>query len=139
MAGPQRPDGVPEEVLTASGLADAVPARLPGGQGTAWRAGPVVLKPVDSLQAGRWFADLYDTLTGPGFRVPRPVRALSRGLGRAGLGRLPVGARCRGRLVGRLAALAGAGRGEPGAARDAGPRAGAVMAAHGGEPVDDRR
>ena len=64
-------------MLTAFGLAGAVPARLSGGQGTAWRAGPVVLKPADSLQEGRWFADLYDTLAGPGFRVPRPVRARS--------------------------------------------------------------
>ena len=77
VSSPQRPDGVPEEVLTAFGLAGVVPARLPGGQGTAWRAGPLVLKPADSLQAGRWFADLYDTLAGPGFRVPRPVRARS--------------------------------------------------------------
>ena len=64
-------------MLTAFGLAGAVPARLPGGQGTAWRAGPAVLKPADSLQAGRWFADVYDALAAPGFRVPRPVRALS--------------------------------------------------------------
>ena len=80
VAGPQHPDGVPEEVLAAFGLAGFVPARLPGGQGTAWRAGQVVLKPVDSLQAGRWFAEVYDTLADPGFRgfrVPRPVRALT--------------------------------------------------------------
>jgi uncharacterized protein (TIGR02569 family) len=77
VTGPQRPDGVPEEVLTAFGLDGVAPARLAGGQGTAWRAGPVVLKPVDSLRDGQWFADLYDTLAGPGFRVPRPVRALS--------------------------------------------------------------
>jgi uncharacterized protein (TIGR02569 family) len=37
----------------------------------------VVLKPADSLRAGRWFAEVYDALTGPGFRVPRPVRALT--------------------------------------------------------------
>ncbi len=66
---------MPEEVLTAFGLAGVDPVRLTGGQGTAWRAGQVVLKPVDSVAAGRWFADVYDTLTGPGFRVPRPVRA----------------------------------------------------------------
>jgi uncharacterized protein (TIGR02569 family) len=77
VAGPQRPDGVPEEVLSAFGLDGAAPARLPGGQGTAWRAGQVVLKPVDSDQAGQWFADVYASLNGPGFRVPRPVRALS--------------------------------------------------------------
>lgn len=77
MAGSERLDGVPEEVLAAFGLAGAVPVRLAGGQGTAWRAGQVVLKPADSVQAGRWFAEVYDALTGPGFRVPRPVRALT--------------------------------------------------------------
>ena len=51
--------------------------RLAGGQGTAWRAGHVVLKPADSVREGQWFADVYDALTGPGFRVPRPVRAVS--------------------------------------------------------------
>jgi uncharacterized protein (TIGR02569 family) len=70
-------DAVPEGVLAAFGVAEVVPVRLPGGQGTAWRAGPVVLKPADSLRAGRWFADVYDALTGPGFRVPQPVRAAS--------------------------------------------------------------
>lgn len=64
-------------MLTAFGLAGTVPVRLPGGQGTAWRAGPAVLKPVDSPQAGRWLADVYATLDGPGFRVPRPVRTLA--------------------------------------------------------------
>jgi uncharacterized protein (TIGR02569 family) len=77
VSGPEPPDGVPGEVLTAFGLAGVVPVRLPGGQGTAWRAGRVVLKPADSVLAGRWFADVYDALDGPGFRVPRPVRALS--------------------------------------------------------------
>ncbi len=37
----------------------------------------MVLKPADSVRAGRWFAEVYDALTGPGFRVPRPVRALT--------------------------------------------------------------
>jgi uncharacterized protein (TIGR02569 family) len=70
-------DSVPGAVLTAFGLAGTVPTRLPGGQGTAWRAGNAVLKPADSQRAGRWFAEVYDALTGPGFRVPRPVRAVS--------------------------------------------------------------
>ena len=37
----------------------------------------VVLKPADSAREGRWFAEVYDGLAGPGFRVPRPVRALT--------------------------------------------------------------
>ena len=65
----------PTEVLAAFGLADVVPVRLAGGQGTAWRAGDVVLKPADSAPADRWDADVFAALTGPGFRVPRPVRA----------------------------------------------------------------
>lgn len=77
MAGSARLERVPEGVLAAFALAGSVPVRLSGGQGTAWRAGQVVLKPADSVRAGRWFAEVYDALTGPGFRVPRPVRALT--------------------------------------------------------------
>jgi uncharacterized protein (TIGR02569 family) len=77
MADSGRLDSVPEGVLAAFGLAGAVPARLAGGQGTAWRAGQAVLKPADSERSGRWFAEVYDALSGPGFRVPRPVRALT--------------------------------------------------------------
>jgi uncharacterized protein (TIGR02569 family) len=72
---PRRLDVVPEEVLAAFGAARSEPVRLPGGQGTTWRAGPLVLKPADSLREGRWFAEVYDALSGPGFQVPRPVRA----------------------------------------------------------------
>ena len=68
---------VPTAVLAAFGLAGVVPVRLPGGQGTAWLAGPVVLKPADLERADRWNADVYHALTGPGFRVPRPVRAVT--------------------------------------------------------------
>jgi uncharacterized protein (TIGR02569 family) len=69
-------DAVPEGVLASFGVAGIVPVRLPGGQGTTWRAGQVVLKPADSVRAGRWLADVYDALAGREFRVPRPVRAL---------------------------------------------------------------
>ena len=67
---------VPSEVLVSFGVAGIAPVRLAGGQGTAWRAGQVVLKPADSVRAGRWFAEVYDALADPGFRVPRPVRAV---------------------------------------------------------------
>ena len=77
VAGSERLDCLPEGVLAVFELAGTVPVRLPGGQGIAWRAGQVVLKPADSVRAGRWFAEVYDALTGPGFRVPRPVRALT--------------------------------------------------------------
>jgi hypothetical protein len=65
------------QVLAAFG-ASAGPVRLPGGEGRAWRAGQIVLKPADEPQVARWTADLYHDLAGrprPGFRVPRPVRS----------------------------------------------------------------
>ena len=51
-------DTVPDGVLAAFGVAGVVPVRLPGGQGTTWRAGQVVLKPADSVRAvtGDWVA-----------------------------------------------------------------------------------
>jgi uncharacterized protein (TIGR02569 family) len=70
-------DVVPEAVLATFGAAGIDPVPLSGGRGTAWRAGQLVLKPADSVREGRWFADVYDALSGPGFRVPRPVRAVS--------------------------------------------------------------
>jgi uncharacterized protein (TIGR02569 family) len=70
-------NGVPEAVLAAFGAAGIDPVPLSGGRGTAWRAGQLVLKPADSVREGRWFADVYDALSGPGFRVPRPVRAVT--------------------------------------------------------------
>jgi uncharacterized protein (TIGR02569 family) len=67
---------VPAAVLTAFGAHEAA-VRLPGGQGTTWRSGEVVLKPAEDARAARWTAELYRDLSGPGFRVPRPVRATS--------------------------------------------------------------
>src|SRR5260370_11478722 len=63
------------EVLAAFG-ASAGPVRLPGGQGSAWQAGQIVLKPAGQPRVARWTADLYRDLADrlrPGFRVPRPV------------------------------------------------------------------
>jgi uncharacterized protein (TIGR02569 family) len=77
MAATEHLDAVPDGVLAAFGLAGVVPVRLPGGQGATWRAGRVVLKAADSERAGRWFAEVYDGLNGPGFRVPKPVRSVT--------------------------------------------------------------
>lgn len=63
------------EVLASFG-ASADPVSLPGGRGTAWRAGEVVLKPAGDPRVARWTADLYRDLAArrePGFRVPRPL------------------------------------------------------------------
>ena len=73
------------DVLAAFGVrADPVP--LPGGEGTAWRAGEVVLKPAGDPRVARWTAELYRDLEprgsltarrDPGFRVPRPLRTVA--------------------------------------------------------------
>src|SRR5689334_10605981 len=85
------------EVLTSFG-ASADLVSLPGGRGTAWRAGEVVLKPAGDPRVARWTADLYRDLNpqdpldplavrwdplaarrDPGFRVPRPLRTVAEG------------------------------------------------------------
>lgn len=74
-------------VLASFGASAGVaPVPLPGGQGTAWRAGELVLKPADDPRVARWTAGLYLSLSGhqdPGFRVPRPLRTVA-GNGAAG-------------------------------------------------------
>jgi uncharacterized protein (TIGR02569 family) len=64
-------------VLASFGASAGVaPVPLPGGQGTAWRAGELVLKPAGDPRVARWTAGLYLSLSGdrdPGFRVPRPL------------------------------------------------------------------
>jgi hypothetical protein len=70
----------PGPVVLASFGADAAiaPVALPGGEGTSWRAGDMVLKPAGDPRVARWTADLYLSLSGhrdPGFRVPRPLRS----------------------------------------------------------------
>ena len=82
------------EVLASFG-ASADPVSLPGGRGTAWRAGEVVLKPAGDPRVARWTADLYRDLDpldlldplspldplaarrDSGFRVPRPLRTVA--------------------------------------------------------------
>jgi hypothetical protein len=57
------------EVLASFG-AFADPVSLPGGEGTAWRAGEVVLKPAGDPRVARWTADLYRDLDSPGLACP---------------------------------------------------------------------
>src|SRR6478609_4194907 len=82
------------EVLASFG-ASADPVSLPGGRGTAWRAGEIMLKPAGDPRVARWTADLYRDLDpldlldplspldplaarrDPGFRVPRPLRTVA--------------------------------------------------------------
>ncbi|MEO8541355.1 MAG: aminoglycoside phosphotransferase [bacterium] len=64
----------PEHVLRLFG-ADGDPVRLEGGQGTTFRAGAIVLKPVSDVEEANWISELFARLEGPGFRVPAPVPA----------------------------------------------------------------
>ena len=53
--------------------ADTVPVPLPGGQGTTWRVGRLVLKPAGDPRVAHWTAGLYLSLSGhrdPGHRDP---------------------------------------------------------------------
>jgi uncharacterized protein (TIGR02569 family) len=64
-------------VLASFGAGDSAPVPLSGGQGTTWRAGPLVLKPAGDTRVARWMAGLYLSLSDhpdPGFRVPAPLR-----------------------------------------------------------------
>jgi uncharacterized protein (TIGR02569 family) len=66
---------IPELVIQAFGVREATPQRLPGGQGTTWRAGPLILKPTDNETEAVWTAELYAALPERGFRIPRPVKS----------------------------------------------------------------
>ena len=66
---------IPDPILEAFGVQETMPKRLPGGQGTTWRAGPLILKPTDNGTAAAWTAKLYATLPEKGFRIPRPVKS----------------------------------------------------------------
>jgi len=72
----------PGSAILVSFGAAGDPVLLPGGEGTTWRAGDIVLKPVGDLRMARWTAEVYRILgdrSGAGFRVPEPVRAVSAG------------------------------------------------------------
>jgi uncharacterized protein (TIGR02569 family) len=61
-------------VLAAFGVADTTPIRLPGGRGGTWRAGQLVLKPVEFLAETLWRAELLHELPDSAeFRVARPA------------------------------------------------------------------
>lgn len=65
------------DVLEAFGATAAV-RPLDGGRGQAWRAGEIVLKPVDLAAESVWRTSVLDSLAdGDAFRVARPIRAAS--------------------------------------------------------------
>ncbi len=62
-----------KSVLQAFGLAGVVPERLEGGQGSTYRAGGAILKPVYGLEEANWTAHVFSTILQEGFQVPRPI------------------------------------------------------------------
>ncbi len=69
-------DELPASVRAAFGVSEGPASWLPGGGGTCWQVGGLVLKPDQHRVVGPWLAEVFDGLSGPGFRVPGPVRAL---------------------------------------------------------------
>src|SRR5262245_24959311 len=66
----------PHSVLEAWGVVDPQP--LEGGQGEAFRAGTIVLKPAAEPVQAEWLARVLDGLAArAGLRVVRPVRSLT--------------------------------------------------------------
>ncbi|PZF56434.1 hypothetical protein DEJ23_09655 [Curtobacterium sp. MCSS17_008] len=67
-------------VLRTFGAAGRRPERLPGGRGSTWRAGAVVLRPHGDPREARWRSDVLARLEHTvGFRTPRPVPTLDGG------------------------------------------------------------
>lgn len=66
-------DPPPIHVLAAFAASRLVEP-LEGGQGDSFRAGGIVLKRTGDPIEARWIGELFATLGGPGFRVPRSVR-----------------------------------------------------------------
>jgi uncharacterized protein (TIGR02569 family) len=69
---PARP---PREVLAEFGTGPGDLRLLPGGQGTTWGAGEVVLKPVSYVAESEWVGSILWDLPEDGFRISRPVRS----------------------------------------------------------------
>lgn len=67
------------EVLAAYGLTGGRLEPLAGGQGRAWRVGPVILKPFGNQAEADWVAALLPTVAQVGFRLTQPVRSLGGG------------------------------------------------------------
>ena len=64
----------PREVLEAFAVTGE-PTLLRGGMGRTWRAGEVVLKPVDDITEHAWVAEVYDAWPSSDIGVPQPLRA----------------------------------------------------------------
>jgi hypothetical protein len=73
------PGILPPTTSTALAFGSAVePVLLPGGRGTTYRAGGIILKPAGTEEHEMWVADMLATLPdNPAVRFARPVRSVS--------------------------------------------------------------
>ncbi|MBM7774761.1 uncharacterized protein (TIGR02569 family) [Actinokineospora baliensis] len=70
-------DAPPDSVLAAFGVRDD-PLPLDGGKGGTWRAGGVILKPVEFPAETLWRAEvLHGLAESPDFRIARPLRTIT--------------------------------------------------------------
>jgi len=72
---------IPKEVLDAFEIRDEI-ILLPGGQGTTYRVGNLVLKPVQDAVEAQWIAELQlclGRIANPAYRIAEPVAAKSSG------------------------------------------------------------
>lgn len=69
-------DAPSADVVEEFGVESGTPTWIPGGQGTTWRAGDVVLKPLDmSSEQLEWQAQTLAALKSDGFRVAVPLQS----------------------------------------------------------------
>jgi len=67
------PDGPPPDTLKAFGCQPpATP--VPGGQGSTWRSGEIILKPMFDPEGAIWEAETLERLPKIGYRIATPIR-----------------------------------------------------------------
>jgi uncharacterized protein (TIGR02569 family) len=63
-----------QDILKAFGISGKL-ILLPGGEGTCYRVGDVVLKPVRDVREASWIAEINNNLDSSEFRIPKPIKS----------------------------------------------------------------
>ncbi|MBU0613191.1 hypothetical protein KKB10_04190 [Patescibacteria group bacterium] len=63
-----------QDILSAFGTSGE-PILLPGGEGTCYRVGDIVLKPTKDVIEASWITEINNNLASDKFRVPKSIRA----------------------------------------------------------------
>ncbi len=64
-----------KNVLTAFNASGKL-TRIKGGQGTTYKAGNIILKPIENNTEAVWVAELMSMLPENGFRISRPIKTI---------------------------------------------------------------